>query len=102
MTLANCPGASPCRELAHRPLINPCPSTHDQDEEPTGCPGCPGGGSGAGALRAGLHHVEPEGAVVVGVYQRLALMQAGQGQQGLHWPKVGGAVPKRPASSPQT
>src|SRR4029077_2377917 len=29
----------------------------------------PRGGSGAGALRAGLHHVEPERAVVVDIYQ---------------------------------
>ncbi len=68
MTLANCPGAAPRRESAHRPGINPCPSTQDQDEEPTGSQ-VPRDRSGAGALRAGLHNVEPECAVVVDVYQ---------------------------------
>src|SRR2546430_10262963 len=40
--LANCPGASPRREPAHRPVINPCPSTQDQDESPLNPPGAKG------------------------------------------------------------
>jgi hypothetical protein len=36
------PGASPCREPAHPPVINPCPSTQDQDEKPAGSSRCQG------------------------------------------------------------